>query len=241
MSEKDIYARWSESDVVETFARKGKDNFFETETHFLKDVMGQVETVLDVGCASGRFLELLHGMSFSGEFVGIDISAENIRNARDFYPDVEFHLGNALDLELDRSFDLVNATGVFQHDPNFMQLLQRLLEWGGKYVMFDVKFAVTDEHIADIERSFAGSDENRLYFCILNPKRFLADLAQMPGIKSVSIFGYETKTNSRTHIPDELTAIYSAGIFIEKGQAEDGRVAFSGKVDGLIEDAGDMA
>lgn len=220
------YERWSEDECVRTFAAKTVAEFFESERTLLRAILPGVRSVLDVGCASGRYVDLLLSLrpelAGSLEFRGIDISAENVRRAREFYPQYEFQTANALDYEPGRRFDLVNATGVCQHEPRFERLIQRMADWSDKHVLFDVKFAAVDEHVADLTRSFTGSTSNRLYFVLLNYARFIEFLQGLQDVASVRVFGYETPVNRRTTVPEGIASIISAGVLLTKGRAVDG-------------------
>ena len=221
----DHYRRWSDADAVRTFAEKKVTDFFQSEQNLLESVLPDVRSVLDVGCASGRYVDLLlslrPALALTLDFQGIDITAENVRNARALYPQFEFHTANALEYEPGRRFDLVNATGVCQHEPRFEELIRRMVSWSDKYVLFDVKFAAVDEHVIDITRSFAGSTSNRLYFVLLNYSRFVAFLQDLPDVAAVRVFGYETPVNPRVTVPDGVVPVVSAGILLTKGRATD--------------------
>ncbi len=65
-----------------------------------------VSTILDVGCGTGRHLELLGpGMTR----VGIDASPAMLEVARTRCPDVEFHEGDMATTALDSQFDVVTC------------------------------------------------------------------------------------------------------------------------------------
>jgi SAM-dependent methyltransferase len=63
-------------------------------------------SVLDVGCGTGRHLELL-GPEF--ERVGLDLSGEMLAVARQRCPDVEFYEADMTTLDLGRRFDVVTC------------------------------------------------------------------------------------------------------------------------------------
>lgn len=214
----DRYRRWDDPDAVDRFAAKTAGDFFRTETHFLKDRANDLASVLDVGCASGRFMELLSVLGARPAYTGIDISAEQIASAQRLYPDADFHLGNALELAIAGPFDLVNATGVMQHEPRFAELIARLVAWSSRWVLFDVKLSDLDEDIVDIARSHAGTPEHPLFFNILSAQRLLERLRAMDGIARASVYGYATPPNASTTIPPEVTRLVSAGVFLELGQ-----------------------
>ena len=74
-------------------------------------------SVLDIGCGLGRLTRAL-GERF-GPTVGVDVSEEMVRRARQLTPGVEFRKTSGVDLAEfpDRSFDLVFSFLVLQHLP----------------------------------------------------------------------------------------------------------------------------
>lgn len=226
------YKRWSDENCVRSFADKCAADFFASERRFLERILKDVDSVLDVGCASGRYVDLITDVRpqirETLKYVGIDISPENIENARRLYPRYQFELVNALDFAPGQKFDLVNATGVCQHEPEFELLIERMLSWSARYVMFDVKLANVPGHVIDMTRSRAGTDDNPLYFILVSYKQLLDFLLRQPGVVNVELFGYVTPTNQRVRLPDGVEAVVSTGILIEKGSANGApRIAMS--------------
>lgn len=221
----EIYARWSEEDCVRVFAEKRVDGFYESETRFLKSILSNVRSVLDVGCASGRFIDLLKSFGIDPDYVGIDIGAENVGNARRLYPGYEFFQANALDFEPPSTFDLVNATGVCQHEPSFEELIRRMLSWSERFVLFDVKFAAIDDHLVDLSASYTGSEKNRLYYILLNYRKFRQFLVSLSGVGRVAIYGYETPVSARAVVPASVGPVVSAGIMLDREGGGGGRAS----------------
>lgn len=214
-----FHIRWNDSSCVDEFAQKDAQSFFASETHFIEMIAGNVRSVLDVGCASGRFIELLRHYRNDFAYTGIDIGSANIDNARHIYPAAEFHHRDALLFETERRYDLVNATGVMQHEPRFEQLLRRMVQWSERYVLFDVKLAALQQHLIDIDRSHAGL-EHRLYFIPLSPSRLMETLRNLGGIRRIAVYGYPTAVNANVRLPADVGQIVSAGVLLELGEAE---------------------
>jgi SAM-dependent methyltransferase len=219
MTDRDHQRRWHEADAVAQFSDKSASDFFRSETHFLARIAAGLDSVLDVGCAAGRFIELLRHYGADPDFTGIDISPASLMRARARYPGARFIEADALDCALDRTFTLVNATGVCQHEPRFEALIERMLAWSSRYVLFDVKLARRDRHLIDIERAYCGTGD-RLYYIVLSPERLLDRMQALPGLAAISVFGYETLVNARTVVPEDLGPVVSAGILLEKGTAD---------------------
>lgn len=216
---RDQYQAWARAEMVEKFDCKRRGDFFESERRILSEIGSRIDSVLDIGCASGRFIELLEDFAPAASFTGVDITASNIERARANYPGATFHHGNILDLDLQHSFDLVNATGVMQHEPQHHDVIQRMIGWSNRYVMFDVKLAAIDDDLVDIDRAYSRIGEDRLYFIVLAWPRLRDRLMALPGLARISVSGYQTPRNANTVLPDGIEPLVSAGILIALGAA----------------------
>ena len=218
MSEKDIYNNWHQHESVERFAKKDVSDFFKSETWFLERIGSELSSVLDIGCASGRFIDLVghYGKKFT--YTGVDLVPESIEIGRNMYPQADFFVGSALDFNTEKKFDLVNATGVFQHEPAYELLLSRMLEWSDKYVLFDVKVAQIETHLVNIDRAYCQRENDRMYFNVLSWKQFRDDLLKLPGVERIQVYAYETRPNKVTVVPDEVLPFASMGVLLTKGK-----------------------
>lgn len=75
---------------------------------------------LDFGCGVGRLTQAL-GRHFDAH--GVDVSKEMIRQAREYHPDLTFHVNQEPNLQLfdDGEFDLIYTIIVLQHMPHALQ------------------------------------------------------------------------------------------------------------------------
>jgi len=217
---KEIYMNWQQPDSVQRFASKEVGDFFRSETFFLEKIGKKINSVLDVGCASGRFIELIRLYNKTCQYTGIDLVPESIEIGRQDYSDADFNVASGLDFETDKKFDLVNATGVFQHEPEFEVLLQRMIDWSRNYVLFDIKVATIDEHLVDIDRAYCESKNNRMYFNVLSWTLFREQILQLYGVEVATVLGYETKPNKFTSIPGNILPFASMGVLLKKGQGK---------------------
>jgi SAM-dependent methyltransferase len=87
--------------------------------------------VLDVGCGSGRIGELVL-LAGTGRYVGIDFAEPMIELARRrlerFSDRAEVILGDFMEAELERPFDLVLALGLFDYLPDAPRFMRRMFE-----------------------------------------------------------------------------------------------------------------
>jgi len=95
--------------------------------------------IADLGCGSGVFTDLLHGLGYNA--VGLDISPKLIALGRAKYPDVEFLEGDVEELPFpDASLDGVLLSGLVHHLPDPRRCageVFRVLKGGGSFVAFD--------------------------------------------------------------------------------------------------------
>ncbi len=74
------------------------------------------ESMLEIGCYRGHYLELLRKDGWEGEYTGVDITPAFIEECKKKFPDENFQLGDARQLPFaDNSFDVVMCTGVLMH------------------------------------------------------------------------------------------------------------------------------
>jgi SAM-dependent methyltransferase len=218
--EENHYERWDDAECVRRFSEK--DEFFKTEIRHLSQCAPFIETVLDIGCASGRLIELLrnHNPQFDPvqQYMGIDIGSSNIESARILYQGVNFENINALEFRPVRQYDLVVANGVFQHEPQFEDLLKAMVRWSKRYVMFDVKLAAVPDHVLDRAESCTGPVDKRLHFNLLNYPRLKQMLYECHRVASVEGYGYLTNVNSNTILPRSVKWVVSAGFLLKVGE-----------------------
>jgi ubiquinone/menaquinone biosynthesis C-methylase UbiE len=107
--------------------------------------IANAETILDVGCGTGRMAREIAVQYTRSQVIGIDRSAEIIAKARDSsncLPNLSFRVGDVELLEFpDRSIDFVSARLLFQHLPQPLTALTeiyRILKPGGKVCILDI-------------------------------------------------------------------------------------------------------
>jgi trans-aconitate methyltransferase len=96
------------------------------------------ESVLDLGCGTGRITALFADQLSSGQVVGVDASSDMIAFAQRTYtqyPNLQFFQMDACALSLDQSFDLVFSNAVMHWIEDHLLVLQRIrahLKPGGR-------------------------------------------------------------------------------------------------------------
>lgn len=98
--------RFTTDQEVSHYEQLIETGLFEAEQTLIDRYYTSGESVLDVGCGVGRTTVKLDELGF--EVLGVDTSRPQIERARELFPDIEFRVDNALDLDVaDRSYDHV--------------------------------------------------------------------------------------------------------------------------------------
>ncbi len=71
------------------------------------------KSILDVGCGKGDFYDFLKQHNITCRYVGIDISPEMIRLAKEAYPKGTFYCSDFNEFDYHSSPDLIIANGIF--------------------------------------------------------------------------------------------------------------------------------
>lgn len=112
---------------------------------YLESHLQDARTILSVGCGPGVFLKELAAMRPNAEFVGVDLSAERIRDAElrlHGVPNARVQIGDAHALPFESgSFDLVFCRFLMEYLPDKQHVLQemvRICRGGGKILLQDL-------------------------------------------------------------------------------------------------------
>ena len=103
--------------------------------------------VLELGAGAG--VSSTRTLAARGRLTGVDISAEQVRRARERIPGATFLHGDIADLEFDdSSFDGVVAFYVFNHLPqdNLRALIPRVFAWLRPRGLFLATYGVSEAH-----------------------------------------------------------------------------------------------
>ena len=89
-----------------------------------------------------------------------------------------------------------------------------MIDLCSKWVTFDVKIALIENHVIDENISFVNC-QPPLYFNILSMEKFIADLKRHSCILDCYIYGYRIVPNKNVVIKKDIPKIYSASILLK--------------------------
>ena len=220
------YKHWDSEFIFKKY--KTPDNWskrFESERYFLKKVCKENIKILDIGCACGNLYSALKSKYKKIDYTGIDISERLIKKAKKLYPKVKFKKGNILNglISHRKKYDLVIATGVYQHEPRYKKLLKIMLNHTkeGGYVLFDLKLFSVNKSICDIKKAYGDHGGGDIvYFIVLNINDLLKIInSHKKNINKIEIFGYITDAHTTVHLPKSVSErVVSAHVMIQKGK-----------------------
>lgn len=196
---------------------------FRSERHFWEKVGFSGMNVVDIGAASGGLYHALTERFGDVTYVGVDVSQELIDRGKSLAPEVTFIHGDVLsgiDPCYDGMFDVVVATGVFQHEPRYKELFLELFRYvkEGGYVLFDVKLFHTHPSISDIHLAYGDHGDHRVYFTILHIGELYNLFSSHPQAGSMlELFGYYSGVHATVHLPHTVTEeVCSAHVLIQR-------------------------
>ena len=135
------FDQWSET-YEDSIAQRWYFDRIHTRTLDLIGTGQSPESVLDVGCGTGRFLRKIKSRWPSASLSGIDPAEGMITKARLYLPGASFVVGSAESLPFpDASFDLVISTVSFHHwadQEKAFREINRVLREGGTFALADV-------------------------------------------------------------------------------------------------------
>jgi ubiquinone/menaquinone biosynthesis C-methylase UbiE len=103
---------------------------------------GMPESILDVGCGTGRLLREARLRWPNAQFIGVDAAEGMVETAQQLTPDATFHVGRAEALPLpDASIDVVLSTMSFHHwhdQAAGLREVARVLRPGGRFFLADI-------------------------------------------------------------------------------------------------------
>jgi len=133
---------WSKPDAVDYYARNRQEesDLYPSEKVFLSRVLFPGAKVLDVGCASGGFFNIMRSIEPAIDYTGIDIAEPSIEIARERYPEAKFVVTDGVDIPFDdNDFDLVHCTSVLVIEPRYQGIIKEMHRVANRFVLVDMR------------------------------------------------------------------------------------------------------
>lgn len=154
---------WSTQSAIDYYFQNRHDvsDLYPSEKIFLPRVLFPGAKVLDVGCASGGFFNIMRSFEPHIEYTGIDLSERAVALARERYPEATFQVTEGFDLPFeDNTFDLVHCTSVFNNEPSYQPMLKEMYRVSNRFVLADIRLL---EGIGNVQKTvyniqFNGGD-----------------------------------------------------------------------------------
>ena len=148
---------WSQSSAVDYYAqyRQNVSELYPSEQVFLPRVLFPGVKVLDVGCASGGFFNIMRTLEPTIDYTGVDIAEPSIESAQQLYPEAKFQVTDGLRLPFDdNEFDLVHCTSVLVIEPRYRELLAEMYRVSSRFVLADIRLVKNIEAAVDSDQSY---------------------------------------------------------------------------------------
>ena len=133
---------WSNQSAIDYYSENRHEisDLYPSETIFLPRVLFPGAKVLDVGCASGGFFNIMRSYEAHIEYTGVDLSERAVELAKERYPEATFIVTEGFELVFaNNTFDVVHCTSVFNNDPNYQAMLQEMYRVSNRFVLVDIR------------------------------------------------------------------------------------------------------
>ncbi len=133
---------WSQPSALDFYSkhRHEASDLYPSEQVFLPRVLFPGAKVLDIGCASGGFFNIMRSMEPTIDYVGMDIVEAAIELAQNRYPEARFMLADGFEIPFDDgTFDLVHCTSVLNNEPRYQELLPEMYRVSNRFVLTDMR------------------------------------------------------------------------------------------------------
>ena len=133
---------WSNQSAIDYYYENRHEisDLYPSETIFLPRVLFPGAKVLDVGCASGGFFNIMRSYEPHIEYTGVDLSERAVELAKERYPEATFIVTEGFELFFaNNTFDVVHCTSVFNNEPNYQAMLQEMYRVSSRFVLVDIR------------------------------------------------------------------------------------------------------
>ena len=147
----------SQPSAIEYYSKHRREvsDLYPSERVFLPRVLFPGIKVLDVGCASGGFFNIMRTLEPTLDYTGIDIAEPAVDLARQTYQDARFEVADGAAIPFgDGTFDLVHCTSVLVIEPRYQEVWEEMYRVSSRFVLADMRL------LKDIERQEGLQDSH---------------------------------------------------------------------------------
>jgi SAM-dependent methyltransferase len=165
-------------DQLAGFRRGARVDVFDVMVKALRDLPETTEgmSVLEIGCSSGYYAEVLRIAGIDLTYTGCDYSAAFVSLAREKYPHLRFDVEDATVLRYaDSAFDIVVSGSCLLHIPEYAQAVAETARVARRYAIFHRTPVVLGQPEKRFRKSAYGVEMVEIHF---NEPQFLLLLAQ---------------------------------------------------------------
>jgi 2-polyprenyl-3-methyl-5-hydroxy-6-metoxy-1,4-benzoquinol methylase len=151
-------SRYRAGNVVEVF------DVFTRALQSLPDLW-QMESLLEIGCSSGFYAEVMETAGIRLLYHGCDYSPAFIEMARARYPAVQFRIADACSLTYkDNEFDVVVSGGCLLHIPEYELAIAETARVARRYAIFHRTPILLDQPTCHYRKFAYGQETMEIHF-----------------------------------------------------------------------------
>ena len=218
---------WSKQSALDYYSqhRHEVSDLYPSETIFLPRVLFPGVKVLDVGCASGGFFNIMRSYEPLIEYTGVDLSKIAVEMAKQRYPEANFIVTEGFGLPFeDNTFDLVHCTSVFNNEPNYQVMLKEMYRVADRFVLVDIRLlkGIGEQQNSVYNIQFEGGGIDATVPYVVNDADEVANfiLQLKPKPKALRGTGYFHRLAKEAEMSN--AEVCMTILLIQKGESEGG-------------------
>ena len=218
---------WSQPSAIDYYSKHRHEvsDLYPSERVFLPRVLFPGIKVLDVGCASGGFFNIMRTLEPTIDYTGIDIAEPAVDLARRTYPEARFEVTDGVIIPFDdEAFDLVHCTSVLVIEPRYQEVWEEMYRVTSRFVLADMRLLKDVEGQKGLQDSryriqFDGQDQEAVVPYVVSDAdevmRFLLNLEPRP--QALRGTGYFHEVSEMADTP--YSQVCMSILLVEKGNS----------------------
>ena len=219
---------WSQPSAIEYYSKHRREvsDLYPSERVFLPRVLFPGIKVLDVGCASGGFFNIMRALEPTIDYTGIDIAEPAVDLARRTYQEARFEVADGVTIPFDDgTFDLVHCTSVLVIEPRYQEVWKEMYRVTSRFVLADMRLLKDIEGQGGLQDShyriqFDGQEQEAVVPYVVSDAddviSFLLDLEPRPRALRGTGYFHEVSEMADTCYSQVCMSI----LLVEKGDLE---------------------